>query len=72
MTPDLTRAIIGITIVMGFFGIVAVVLFGFVDVADPTIAKLVGLVFGYVTGLMQPVLLLYFGQTPSPPPPPVE
>ena len=70
MTPDITRAIIGITIVVGFFAFVGTVLFGFVEVQDPTIAKLVGLMFGYISGLLQPVLLLYFGQ--SPPPPPVE
>lgn len=60
MTPDLVRAVLAITIVAGFFGIVGVVLFGFVNVSDPAIAKLVGAVFGYVTGLIQPVLLLYF------------
>ena len=72
MTPDLTRAIIGITIVIGFFGFVGVVLFGYVNVLDPTIAKLVGLMFGYIGGLLQPVILVYFGQPPAAPPPTVE
>ena len=70
MSPDITRAVIGIIIVIGFFAFVGVVLFGYVNVTDPTIAKLVGLMFGYISGLLQPVLLLYFGQ--SPPSPPVE
>ena len=69
LTPDITRAVIGIIIVVGFFAFVGVVLFGYVNVTDPTIAKLVGLMFGYIGGLLQPVILVYFGNAPTLPPP---
>jgi len=59
----ITRSIIAILIVVGFFGLIAVVLFGFVDVESPTIAKLLGLLFGYVSGLLQPIIVRYFNST---------
>jgi len=65
MTDALTRSIIAILIVVGFFGLIGVVLFGAVDVESPTIAKLLGLLFGYVSGLLQPIILRYFKE-PAP------
>ena len=70
MNQDWTRAIIAILVVLGFFAFIGIVLFGFVDVAEPTLAKLVGLMFGDIAGLLQPIIVLYFGSVPSGPPPP--
>lgn len=60
MNDDSTRAIIAILVVVGFYGIIGVVLFGFVDVSDPTLAKLTGGIFGYITAIMTPVITRYF------------
>ena len=74
MTDDMTRTIIAFAIVIGFFAVVLVVLLGFVDVTDPTLAKLIGMMFGYLTALLNPVVFRYFGQTPpaAAVPPPTE
>ena len=60
MTEDQTRAVIAIIVILGFFALVTVVLMGFVDIASPEIAKLVGLLVGYVTALMNPIIMRYF------------
>lgn len=63
MNDDTTRAILAVVVVAGFFGVVGIVLFGFVNVDSPPIAKLAGLIFGYLTGIMQPVITRYFKET---------
>lgn len=65
MDHDTTASVLAILIVLGFFGLVAIVLFGFVDVERPAIAKLSGLLFGYVSGLLQPIIMRYFKE-PNP------
>lgn len=60
MTEELTRTVIAVLIIAGFFALVAVVLLGFVDVASPEIAKLVGLLVGYVVAMLNPIILRYF------------
>lgn len=47
-------------VILGFYGTVTVVLFGFVNVADPTLAKLAGGIFGYLTAILTPVISRYF------------
>ena len=61
MTEEITRLVISVLVVACFIAVVIVVLVGFVDVTDPTIAKLVGAVFGYVTAVLNPIILRYFG-----------
>lgn len=56
-----TAHILAIMIVACFFAVVIIVLVGLVDVSDPTIAKLIGVVFGYVSALLNPVIYRYFG-----------
>lgn len=60
MTDDTTRAALAVLVITGFFGLVAIILLGFVDVASPEIAKLVGLLVGYVTALLNPIIMRYF------------
>jgi hypothetical protein len=62
-----TRLIIALLIIIGFFGVVTFVLLGFVDVQSTEIAKLVGLIVGYLVALLNPIILRYF-ETPIPPP----
>jgi hypothetical protein len=60
MTEAQTASIIAILVIVSFFGVVAVVLIGFVDITSPEIAKLVGLLFGYLTALLNPIIMRYF------------
>jgi hypothetical protein len=65
MTEDQTRSIIAILVIVGFFGLVAVVLLGFVNIDSPEIAKLVGLLVGYIVALMNPIIMRYFKEPPT-------
>lgn len=69
MNDNLTASVIAILVIVGFFGIVAAVLVGFVDIASPEIAKLVGMLFGYVTALLNPIIMRYFKEPSAPQPP---
>lgn len=60
------RLTIALIIIVGFFAVVAVVLLGFVDIQSTEIAKLVGLIVGYLVALMNPIILRYF-EVPIPP-----
>ncbi len=60
MRDDLTRSIIAVLVIAGFFALVAVILMGFVDIASPEIAKLVGLLVGYIVAMMNPIIMRYF------------
>jgi hypothetical protein len=60
MRDDLTRSIIAILVIAGFFALVAVILVGYVDIASPEIAKLVGLLVGYIVAMMNPIIMRYF------------
>lgn len=67
MTEEHTRALIVVLVFACFIGVMAAVLFGFVQVENPELAKLVGMIFGYITGLLSPIVARYFrnGGTPS-------
>lgn len=52
--------VIAILVTLGFFAVVLVVLLGFVDIENAEMAKLVGVIVGYLTGLLQPVIMSYF------------
>lgn len=60
MNDNNTASVIAVTVIVGFFALVIIVLMGFVDIRDPTIAKLVGTIVGYVTALMNPIIVRYF------------
>jgi hypothetical protein len=66
MTIEHTRMLIAMIVILGFFAVVAIVLLGFVDIQSTEIAKLVGLIVGYLVALMNPIILRYF-ETPIPP-----
>lgn len=66
MSDNLTASIIAMTVIVGFFGLMIVVLIGIVDVTDPSIAKLVGALFGYLTALLNPIILRYFKERTEP------
>lgn len=66
MTVEHTRAVIAIIVIIGFFVFVAIILVGFVDIRQPEIAKLVGLLVGYIVALMNPIIMRYF-EVPIPP-----
>jgi hypothetical protein len=60
MSDDLTRSIIAIVVIVAFFVLVTIILMGFVDIASPEIAKLVGLLVGYIVAMMNPIIMRYF------------
>jgi hypothetical protein len=60
MSDDLTRSIIAIIVIVAFFALVTIILMGFVDIASPEIAKLVGLLVGYIVAMMNPIIMRYF------------
>lgn len=57
---DMPRFIIALVVIAGFFGLMMVVLIGFVDVTDSSVAKLVGALFGYLTAMLNPIIVSYF------------
>lgn len=59
LTPA-ASTIIAILVLVGFFAIVVIVLIGFVDIGNPEIAKLVGVIVGYLTALLNPIVMSYF------------
>lgn len=65
MTEEFTRGLIAIAVILGFFVVMMVVLIGLVDVTDPTVAKLVGALFGYLTALLNPIIVRYFREPAS-------
>lgn len=69
MTEDRARLIIALVMVAVFVAVVIIALIGLVDIRDPTIAKLVGAVFGYLTALLNPIIFRYFGGTHGQPGP---
>jgi hypothetical protein len=60
MTEDIIRFAIVIIVFGGFIGFMLIVLLGFVNVESPELAKLVGAIFGYLTGLLSPIVARYF------------
>ena len=67
MSEEHTRLVIAVLMVACFVTVVVVVLLGLVDVTEPTIAKLVGAVFGYITAMLNPIIFRYFGGTHAQP-----
>jgi hypothetical protein len=59
LTPS-ASTIIAVLVLIGFFAIVLIVLIGFVDIGNPEIAKLVGVIVGYLTALLNPIVMSYF------------
>lgn len=66
MTDQTTAMIIALIFIAGFFVLMIVVLIGFVDVTEPSIAKLVGALFGYLTALLNPIIVRYFKERTEP------
>lgn len=60
MSKETTSLIIAMTVILGFFVVVVVVLIGFVDISNTEMAKLVGVIVGYLTALLNPVIMSYF------------
>lgn len=60
MTDAQVRSVIAILVIVGFFGLVTVILIGFVDITSPEIAKLVGLLVGYIVAMLNPIIMRYF------------
>lgn len=60
MTPEQSRFGIAIALILAFFGIIAAVLMGFVDIREPEMAKLVGLIVGTVGGWVGRTIFTYF------------
>ncbi len=52
--------VIAMMVILGFFVVVIVVLIGFVDISNTEMAKLVGVIVGYLTALLNPVSMSYF------------
>jgi len=65
MTPEATRAVIALSVIAGFLALVTIVLIGFVDISNPEIAKLVGLIVGYFTAMLNPIIMRYFNERPT-------
>ncbi len=60
MTKEHGALILALLTIVGFFAVVLVVLFGFVDINNAEIAKLVGVIVGYLTALLNPIVMSYF------------
>lgn len=60
MANDRARLILAGMVIVGFYGIVLLVLLGLVNIESPEIAKLVGALFGYFTAMLTPILQRYF------------
>ena len=60
MNAELPRLIIALVVILAFTGMMAAVLFGFVKIESPEVAKLVGSIFGWATGLVTPIVMSYF------------
>ena len=65
VTPEHARFGIAIALITAFFGILAAVLMGFVDIREPEMAKLVGLIVGTVGGWVGRVIFDYFKEAPK-------
>jgi hypothetical protein len=66
MTDKSAATIIAIIVILGFFLVVLTVLMGFVDIENAEMAKLVGVIVGYLTALLNPVVMSYFQKGPKP------
>jgi membrane associated rhomboid family serine protease len=69
MTEERTRAAIAALVLIGFYGFIALVLMGFVSIENPEMAKMVGAIFGFMGGLVTPIVMRYFkngGGDPKP------
>ncbi len=60
MNKEMTSTFIATIVIIGLFAIVTITLMGFVDISNPEIAKLVGVVVGWLTGLVGPIVSSYF------------
>lgn len=60
MTREVARSLIAVLIILGFFVVVVVIFVGYVDIQNAEMAKLVGVVVGYLTGLLTPVVMSFF------------
>lgn len=59
---DRTTRIIALGVIVFFFLFVAAILFGAVNVTEPATAKLIGALFGYITGVVNTVMYRFFGK----------
>lgn len=69
MSDHHTASILAFVIVAGFFGLMVAILSGQVDMKEATTAEIVGALFGYMIGLMNPIIARYFRERPNPPAP---
>lgn len=60
MSRDTAAIVIAVLVILGFFAVVIVIFVGYVDIQNPEMAKLVGVVVGYLTGLLTPIIMSYF------------
>jgi hypothetical protein len=66
MKAEYTRLLLILLVFGGFFGLMLIILMGFVSISDPEVAKLVGGIFGFLTGMMSPIVTRYFRSGESP------
>lgn len=60
MNEDHARFWIAVIILGAFISMVMTILFGFTPIGNPEVAKLVGTVVGFLTGLITPIVTRYF------------
>lgn len=60
MTPEHSRLIIAVLVLVSFLGFLAAVLMGMVNIESPEMAKFVGACFGYLGGIVTPIVMTYF------------
>jgi ABC-type antimicrobial peptide transport system permease subunit len=60
VSDDLARGLIVVLLIGSFIALMATVLMGMIKIENPEIAKLIGAVFGYVTGMLSAVFAHYF------------
>lgn len=66
MSREMGATVIALLVILGFFVVVIIVLIGFVDISNAETAKLVGVIVGYLTALLNPVIMSYFRGGPEP------
>jgi divalent metal cation (Fe/Co/Zn/Cd) transporter len=57
---DIVAHVLATAITLGFFAVILVSLLGYVDLKNPVVSSFLGLVVGYVAGLLNIILVRYF------------
>lgn len=60
MNREHSRLVIAVMVIAAFIGFLMAVLMGMVAIESPEMAKFVGACFGYLGGIVTPIVMTYF------------